>query len=59
MIWGFPEQNKDFIIQNMGEYHFVSIAHRMSSLTLWRFSILHQRENIYVDSNSTNKNETH
>ena len=27
-FWGFPEQNKDFAIQNMGErgYHFVSIA---------------------------------
>ena len=36
MILGFPEQNKDFAIQNMGEwggggYHFVSIAHSISS----------------------------
>ena len=32
-FWGFPEQNKDFAIQNMGErgYHFVSIAHSISS----------------------------
>ena len=29
-FWGFPEQNKDFAIQNMGErgYHF---AHSISS----------------------------
>ena len=34
MILGFPEQNKDFAIQNMGErgYHFLSIAHSISSL---------------------------
>ena len=33
-FWGFPEQNKDFDIQNMGEqgYHFVSIAHSIRSL---------------------------
>ena len=32
-FWGFPEQNKDFAIQNMGErgYHFVSIAYSISS----------------------------
>ena len=32
-FWGFPEQNKDFAIQNMGEWgcHFVSIAHSISS----------------------------
>ena len=32
-FWGFPEQNKDFAIQNMGSrgYHFVSIAHSISS----------------------------
>ena len=32
-FWGFPEQNDDFAIQNMGErgYHFVSIAHSISS----------------------------
>ena len=34
-FWGFPEQNKVFAIQNMGErgYHFVSIAHRISNLS--------------------------
>ena len=32
-FWGFPEQNKDFALQNMGErgYHFVSIAYGISS----------------------------
>ena len=32
-FWGFPEQNKDFAIQNMGEwgYHFMSIAHSICS----------------------------
>ena len=35
-FWGVTEQNKDFAIQNMGErgYHFVSIAHSISSLPL-------------------------
>ena len=34
LFWGFPEQNKDFVIQNMGErgYHFVSIVYSISSL---------------------------
>ena len=31
LFWGFPEQNKDFVIQNMGGYHFVSIANSISS----------------------------
>ena len=33
-FWGVPEQIKDFAIQNMGKrgYHFVSIAHSISSL---------------------------
>ena len=33
-FWGFPDQNKD--LQNMGEqgYHFVSIAHSISSFIL-------------------------
>ena len=32
-FWGFPEQTKDFAIQNRGSggYHFVSIAHSISS----------------------------
>ena len=32
-FWGFPEQNKDFALQNVGEqgYHFVSIAYSISS----------------------------
>ena len=36
-LWGFPEQNKDFAIQNVGErgYHFVSSAHSISSFLLF------------------------
>ena len=41
-FWGFPEQNKDFAIQNMGErgYHFVSIAHSISSFPLSCLEVL-------------------
>ena len=43
-FWGFPEQNKDFAIQNMGElgYHFVSIVHHISSfdIFIWIFVLI-------------------
>ena len=31
-FWGFPEPKKDFAIHGEGGYHFVSIAHSISSL---------------------------
>ena len=49
-FWGFPEQNKDFAIQIMGErgYHFVSIAHSISSFFIvsTRY-IKHQIGNVF------------
>ena len=38
-FWGFPEQNKDFAVQNMGEggYHCVSIAPSISSFLYFSF----------------------
>ena len=47
-FWGFPEQNKDFAIQNMRERgnHFVSIAHSISSFPYFFFFIIYRSRRI-------------
>ena len=45
---GVPEQNKDFDLQNLGErgYHFVSIAHSISSILFDFFFLVYACINV-------------